>query len=61
MEKLEIITRQQLELEKVTGLNKDLTYCPYGDSCSRAADYIRCFLDSYKNCPFYASYREQGE
>lgn len=58
--KLETISRAQLELEKVSGLDPLRALCEYQNKCSRVGDYIRCFLESSENCCFYQSYKEQG-
>lgn len=57
--KMKPITREELELEKITPIKYANIYCNYKLKCSRAGSYMRCGTDLSALCPFYASYHAQ--
>lgn len=57
--KLETITREELELERISGVNPDKVYCEFKEECTRHGEYVRCYLDTSVLCPFYKTYYTQ--
>lgn len=57
--KLETITREELELERIDVKNKQNVLCRYDNDCSRSGEFLRCYLDNFVLCPFYKTYYAQ--
>lgn len=51
----DVITREDLEKEKIGGHVKGETYCP-AQRCSRKGEYFRCYFHLYNRCPIFATY-----
>jgi len=59
MIKLTSITREELELEKITPTEKANIYCEFNQKCTRAGSYMRCGTHLSILCPFFKTYEAQ--
>lgn len=58
---LEIITRQELEDERITGRDKSKVSCKFDYVCTEQGNFERCYLSTCVQCPRHGSYDAQKE
>ena len=53
------ITLEELEHERVDKTKvKGEAYCSTNSECEHRGEFIRCYLDTCVNCPYYVSNKE---
>lgn len=57
MKKLEVISRRELELERVTEKMPERIVCEYRTDCTRNGEFERCYGIGRIYCPFYKTYQ----